>query len=57
MNKLLKINQSSHWAKLPMWKKRLNGFACYSLAAMLSLWHPIAVDMETYKTLKEQFED
>jgi len=52
-----KVREESSWAKCSMLKKRINGFCSYLFAAILSLIDPIAVDMEMFDVLREQFED
>jgi len=45
------------WHSLSKFKKRLHGFACYTVSAFVSLFiSPEVADMVMYKTLKEQFE-
>ena len=47
---------SNHpWYKLPMWKKRLHGWACYQFSSWISLIYPVGVDKAMYKVLKDQF--
>lgn len=51
----MKIDQNSKWAKLPMWKKRLHGFAAYQYASFMALFHPVEVDKAAFSALSEQF--
>jgi len=43
------------WHTAPRWRKRLEGFLCYQLAAFISLFKPEAADRAMYSTLREQF--
>ena len=45
------------WHTLPTWKKRLNGFFSYLLAAITALINPDATDEVMFKVLTEQFKD
>lgn len=47
--------QAFDWNRAPLWKKRLHGFACYVLMALVSLYDPIAVDLVLFKVLSRQF--
>ena len=43
------------WYAMPRWKKRLHGFACYQLAAFVSLISPERADGAMHKVLSDQF--
>jgi hypothetical protein len=53
--RMKKINPDSDWGRAPRWKRRLHGFACYMVCAVMALWHPEAVDMALLDTLRKQF--
>lgn len=53
---VLKVRQESSWAKRPMWKKRLHGFASYILAALAALVFPIEADKAMFEALSDQFD-
>lgn len=53
----MKVRLTSSWAKLPMWNKRLHGFASYLMAAMASLVFPIETDKAMLDVLRDQFEE
>jgi hypothetical protein len=53
----MKIKDDSLWAKSPMWKKRLQGFGSYLIAAMTALVFPVEVDKAIYSILRDQFSD
>ena len=53
----MKTRQSHPWAKRPMWQKRLHGFFCYSISALVALLFPVEADKAMYTTLREQFAD
>ena len=44
-----------NWHTAPRWRKRLEGFLCYQLAAFVSLFKPEAADRAMYETLRDQF--
>jgi len=55
---MYKINPDSTWAKLPRWKKRIEGFKCYIVAAFASVFtYPEVVDSVMLKELKRNFLD
>lgn len=53
----IKVRKASAWAKCPMWKKRLHGFASYMIAAFAALIWPVEIDKAAYTALRDQFED
>lgn len=53
----MRVREESSWAKRPMWKKRLHGFASYMMAALAALIWPVETDKAMYTTLIDQFED
>jgi hypothetical protein len=53
----MRIRQEHPWAKRPMWQKRLHGFFCYALSAIVALFFPVEADKAMYSALREQFDD
>jgi hypothetical protein len=49
------LNAENDWAMLPKWKKRLVGFATYSIAAFCSIIELEVVDWVLYNDLKSEF--
>ena len=45
----------SNWHKAPRWRKRIEGFFCYQLAALVSLINPERADRVMYSVLRDQF--
>lgn len=50
-----RIDPSSSWAKLPRWRKRLEGIKCYTVASITCLIWPEATDSAMYDSLRSQF--
>lgn len=53
---MVKVREDSQWAKKPLWKRRISGFAAYLMAAFASLVWPVEVDKAMYATLRDQFD-
>lgn len=57
MNMVYRDNPDHPWSSLPRWKKRLSGFTCYSMCAVVALFYPEMVDLVLHKVLRDQFKE